>query len=48
MRQLVTQAPILAYYSPDKELITQGDASSLGLGAALMQEGRLLRPIMQP
>ena len=42
VKQLVTQAPVLAFYSPDKELIIQCDASSLGLGAALMQEGRPL------
>ena len=42
VKQLVTQAPILAYYSPDKELVVQCDASSLGIGAALMQEGRPL------
>ena len=40
VKRLVTQALILAYYSPDKELIIQCDASSLGLRAALMQEGR--------
>lgn len=42
MKQLVTQTPILAYYSPDKELVIQCDASSLGIGATLMQEGRPL------
>ena len=42
VKQLVTQAPILTYYSPDKELVIQCDASSLGIGAALMQEGRPL------
>lgn len=36
VKQLVTQAPILAYYSPDKELVIRCDASSLGIGAALM------------
>ena len=40
MKQLVTQAPVLAYYQPDKELTIQCDASGKGLGAALMQEGR--------
>ena len=42
VKRLVTQAPILAYYSPDKELVIQCGASSLGLGSALMQEGRPL------
>ena len=40
MKQLVTQAPVLAYYRPEKELVIQCDASNKGLGAALMQEGR--------
>lgn len=40
VKQLVTQAPVLAYYSPKKELVIQCDASSLGLGAALLQEGQ--------
>ena len=39
---LVTQAPVLAYYSPDKEIVIQCDASSLGLDAVLMREGRPL------
>ena len=42
VKQLVTQAPILAYYRPEKELVIQSDASGLGLGAVLMQEGRPL------
>ena len=42
VKQLVTQAPVLAYYSPDKELVIQCDASSLGLGVVLMREGRPL------
>ena len=42
VKQLVTQAPVLAYYKPDKELVIQCDASGKGLGAALMQEGRPL------
>lgn len=42
LKHLVTQAPILAYYSPDKELVIQCDASSRGLGAVLLQEGRPL------
>ena len=42
VKQLVTQAPVLAYYSPKKELVIQCDASSLGLGAVLLQEGQPL------
>ena len=37
VKHLVTQAPILAYYSPDKELVIQCDASGRGLGAVLPQ-----------
>ena len=42
VKQLVTQAPVLAYYSPEKELVIQCDASSLRLGVVLMREGRPL------
>ena len=35
VKQLVTQAPVLAYHSPHKELFIECDASSWGLGAAL-------------
>ena len=41
-KNLVTQAPILAYYSPDKELVIQCDASNRGLEAFLPREGRPL------
>ena len=39
---LLTQVPVLAYFSPTKELSIQCDASGQGQGAALMQEGRPL------
>ena len=42
VKHLVTQTLILAYYSPDRELVIQCDASSRGLGAVLLQEGRPL------
>ena len=42
MKQLVTQAPVLSYYRPEKEFIVQCDTSGKGLGAALMREGRPL------
>ena len=40
IKHLVTSAPILRYYDQEKELTIQCDASSKGLGAVLLQEGR--------
>ena len=37
INQLVTPSPILAYYHRNKELDIQCNASSLNLGAVLMQ-----------
>ena len=42
VKHLLTQAPVLAYFDPTKELSIQCDASGQGLGAALLQEGRSL------
>ena len=42
IKRLVTTAPELAYYDPKKELVIQCDASSKGLGAVLLQEGKPL------
>ena len=41
-KDLVTSAPTLAFYNPEKELILDCDASEYGLGAALFQEGKPL------
>ena len=38
--RLVSEAPILHYYDPKKELTIQCDASKTGLGATLLQEGQ--------
>ena len=42
VQQLVTEAPVLAFYDPTKELKIQCDASQSGLGAVLLQEGKPL------
>mgnify|MGYP003471309192 FL=1 len=36
----LTQAPVLAYFNPDKEVVIQVDSSGKGLGAVLLQEGK--------
>ena len=40
LKRLVTEAPVLAYYDPKKDLMIQSDASCSGLGAALLQDNR--------
>ena len=40
MKLQLTEAPILGYYNPDKELVLQVDSSQNGLGAVLMQDGQ--------
>ena len=40
VKQLVTEAPVLTYFDPAKELEVQCDASQKGLGAALIQDGK--------
>ena len=42
MKQLVSDAPVLRYYDPERELTIQCDASQTGLGAALLQNGQPL------
>ena len=42
MKRLVSEAPVLRFYDPDKELSIQCDASQTGLGAALLQDGKPL------
>ena len=40
IKKLITESPVLAYYNPNDELVIQCDSSDLGLGAALIQNGR--------
>ena len=42
IQRLVSEAPILRYYDPNKRLVIQCDASQKGLGAALLQDGQPL------
>ena len=39
LKSMLTAAPVLAYFSPDKEIVVQCDASQSGLGTVLMQDG---------
>ena len=40
LKQVITEAPVLAYYDPNKENVIQSDASMKGLGCVLLQDGR--------
>ena len=39
IKTLISEAPTLHYYDPEKELTLQCDASKGGLGAVITQEG---------
>lgn len=44
--RMVTEAPTLAYYDYTKPIVVSADASSYGIGGALLQrEGDVLRPV---
>ena len=40
VKKLVTNAPVLAFYDPQKPLILENDAADHGIGSALLQDGR--------
>lgn len=40
LKVLVSQTPVLKYYGVDKPVTLSVDASSEGLGAVILQEGR--------
>lgn len=44
VKELITQepGPVLTYFDPSKDLTLQVGASKYGLGAVLLQEGRLI------
>ncbi|CAB4037557.1 Hypothetical predicted protein [Paramuricea clavata] len=38
LKEVVTEAPVLSYYNPEKENLIQSDASLKGIGCVLMQD----------
>ena len=42
MKAMLATEPVLAYYSPDKELTCQADCSQFGMGCVIMQEGKVI------
>lgn len=39
LKQIITEAPVLACYDPEKDSVIQSDASLNGIGCVLMQDG---------
>ncbi|CAB3997901.1 retrotransposon-like family member retr-1, partial [Paramuricea clavata] len=40
LKQVITEAPVLSYYNPEKKNLIQSDASLKGIGCVLMQDGK--------
>lgn len=40
IKDMLTKAPVLAFYNPAEDLVLENDASEYGLGSALFQKGR--------
>ena len=40
LKQIITEAPVLACYDPEKDSVIQSDASFNGIGCVLMQDGK--------
>jgi len=42
LKAMLASAPVLAYFSPHKEIVCQYDCSQFGLGGVIMQEGKVI------
>ena len=40
LKQVITEAPVAAYYDPEKDNLIQSDACLQGIGCVLIQDGR--------
>lgn len=42
LKAMLASAPVLAYFSPEKDIMVQCDASQSGLGAVIIQDGKVV------